>query len=221
MLCKQLGSIQVALTRTTGVTFEDSAADLNTESHSDTVQTTDLLSALRALLERQDKPSPFHRNLLQTLITQLEGIDRQGVKQCDASSLRNFLDRLASEEQGFLQVVQRHLSGLTDQLARLKSNASGSESSPEGLQAAVEQTGHLWLAAQQVNATQAMTFFKGLHSFLTIVMQRRVIIPAPKYEAVEFRLLESVNSIQEWVEAGRLERVEISSTLPNCATSKG
>jgi hypothetical protein len=40
-------------------------------------------------------------------------------------------------------------------------------------------------------------------------------VTAKKYEAVESRLLESMKTIQGWVEAGRAERKAIGSVLPN------
>jgi hypothetical protein len=59
-----------------------------------------------------------------------------------------------------------------------------------------------------------MTFFMGLHSFLTIVMQQRVVVAGKKYEAVESRLREIVKAIQGWVEAGRAERTAVGGVLP-------
>ncbi len=218
---KQLEYINAALARTAGVVLEDVPHHPGAERQPMTVQTTDLLATLRALRDQQGKAGPSHRNFIQTLINQLEGIQHQGIKQCDVSSLREFLDRLASGEEGFLQVVEQQLAGLTEQLARLKNETGRTQSFTESLQTTIEQTGHLWSAAQQVNATHATTFFMGLHSFLTVVMQGKAAVAARKYEAVEARLCESVNAIRRWVEAGRAERKTIERALPNCTNSTG
>ncbi|MDH4305821.1 MAG: hypothetical protein OEV53_17340, partial [Nitrospira sp.] len=78
---------------------------------------------------------------------------------------------------------------------------------------AAERVSQLWSAAQQVNASQAVTFFMGLHSFLKIVLQQRVAIPARSIEAVLLRLAQCVKAIEEWVESGRVERAAIQGAL--------
>ena len=79
----------------------------------------------------------------------------------------------------------------------------------------MEQAAQLLATAQQINASQAMTFFMGLHSFLTMVMQQRVIVATQTYAAVRTRLDECVRALETWVEAGRAERSAISGILPN------
>jgi hypothetical protein len=59
-----------------------------------------------------------------------------------------------------------------------------------------------------------MTFFMGLHSFLTVIMQQRVVVAGKQYEAVESRLREIVKIVRGWVEAGREERTAVGSLLP-------
>ncbi|TKS61903.1 MAG: hypothetical protein EWM72_00028 [Nitrospira sp.] len=214
-LCKQLGHIHAALTRATGVTFDAESTTACAESLPVTILTSNLLAALHGLQERQVKSGSFHRNLIQTVIAQVEELMKNGIGQCNVTSLRELLDRLAAGEEGFLQFVLQQLPSLTDELGRLKNGVEAPGRSPERLQAVVEQVSQLWSAAQQVNATQAMTFFMGLHSFLTVVMQQRVVVAAKKYEAVESRLFESMKTIQGWVETGRVERTAIGSVLPN------
>jgi hypothetical protein len=82
------------------------------------------------------------------------------------------------------------------------------------MQPIVEQVAQLSSAAQQVNAAQMLAFCTGLHSFLTLVMQGRVVVAVDKYAAVESRLIDNVKALQNWVEAGRMERSAISGTLP-------
>lgn len=214
-LCKQLGHIHTALTRATGVTFNAENAAASAESLPVTIPASDLLAALRGLRQRETNAGSSCRNLVQTVIAQIEGLTNSGVGQCEVNSLREFLDRLAAGEEGFLRAVQQQLPGLTDQLGRLKNGVEAPERSPKRLQAVVEQVAELLSAARQANASQAMTFFTGLHSFLTVAMQQRVIIAATKYEAVESRLRETVKLIQSWAESGRAERMAISSVLPH------
>lgn len=214
-LCKQLGHIHKALTRATGASFDVQSADASAESLPVTIPTSELLATLRGLQERQAKSGFSNRNLVQTLIAQLEGLVKSGVGQCDVTSLRKFLDRVAEGEEGFLQVLQQQLPILTDELGRLKNGTESSGQSPDRLQDVVEQVAQLWSAAQQVNASQVTTFFMGLHSFLSIVMQQRVVVAAKKYERVQSRLCEIMTSVQGWVETGRAERTAIGDVLPN------
>lgn len=214
-LCKHLGHIHTALTRATGASFDVENAGASAEILPVTIMTRDLLAALRGLQEREVKSGPFHRNLVQALIAQVEGLINSSVGQCDVMSLRKFLDRLAAGEEAFLQVLQQELPSLSDELGRLKNGVESSGQSPDRLQALVERVAQLWSAAQQVNASQAVAFFMGLHSFLTVVIQQRVVVAAKKYEAVEARLREINRTIQGWVETGRAERSAIGSVLPN------
>ena len=213
VLCKQLGHIHTALTRATGVTFDAESAAASAESLSATMPSHALLAALQELQQRQATVGVSHRSLVQTMVAQLEGMINNGVGQCDVTSMRDFLARSAGGEEEFLQTLQQQLPGVMDELARLRSGADVLVSSPEGLQSVVEQAAQLWSAAQQVNAPQAMTFFMGLHSFLSVVLQQRAVVAAKKYEAVESRLREIMRTVHAWVDTGRAERAAISSLL--------
>lgn len=213
-LCKQLGHIHTALTQATGVTFDpENAADSGDVSPV-TVATEDLLAALCALQRRHVKEEVCHRNLVQTAILQVEGLMKSGVGQFDATSMREFLDRAASGEEEFFQMVQEQLPGLTHEVVSLRNGSQSPGLSQERMQSVIDQVAQLWSAAQQINASPAMTFFMGLHSFLTVVLQQRVVIAEKKYEAVETKLKEMKDTIQEWVETGRAERQAIRGLLP-------
>lgn len=213
-LCKQLGHIHTALTRATGVMFDVEAAPDHAEGLPVTVPTSELLAVLHGFRDRRAGSGAFPRNLLETVIAQVEGLRMNGIEQCNVTSLREFLERWSEGEEGFLDTVRKQIPAVTDALDRLKSETAGAGQSPERLRAVVEQAAQLWLAAQQVNAAQAMTFFMGLHSFLTMVMQRRVVVATEKFGAVQSRLSENVRALQAWVEAGRAERSAIGGILP-------
>lgn len=211
-LCKQLGHIHTALTRATGMTFGG-------ESHADsapvTISAEDLLAALRRLQERQAGAGSTRRNLVQVVIAQVEGLMHSGVGHCDVSPVRDFLDRHGEAEQAFLASVQQRLPAISEGIAQLKVGAANGNLPHERYQSLIEQVAQLWSAAQQVNAAHAMTFFMGLHSFLTVASGRRIDIAVKKFHAVEARLREVVEAIQSWVDSGRTERAEIAAVLPN------
>lgn len=214
-LCKQLGHIHTALTRATGVTFQAESAEA-VEALPLTIPAIDLLTALQELHQRQSAPDAASRNLVQTVIAQIQGLLNSGVAHCDVNSMRAFLDRLAEADDAFCAAVQQQLPQVTEGLARLK-RESDRPAESEHLQALQEQVTQLWTVAQQVNASHAMTFFMGLHSFLGIVAQRRVAIAAKKYDAVESRLRSLMLTIQGWADNGRAERAAIGHLLPSQA----
>lgn len=214
ILCKQLGHIHAALTRATGVTFDaEGAADV-AESVPVTVSSSELLAALQGLQQRQGASGSVQRNLVSTVIAQIEGLMSNGVGQCDVTSMREFLDRLAGAEEAFHAAAAQQLPQVAEGIAQLK-KVEAQAASPERLQAVLDQVAQLWTVAQQVNASQAMTFFMGLHSFLSVVMQQRVVVAAKKYDAVESRLRGMMGLIQAWVDTGSAERAAIGSLLPN------
>ncbi|UVT17686.1 MAG: hypothetical protein H8K04_09235 [Nitrospira sp.] len=214
-LCKQLGHIHGALTRATGVTFDAEAAPPEAEGSASSISTKELLVLLHGLHERCRMSGTFHRNLIQTMMAQAEGLMHRGMEQCNVASIQEFLDRLAEGEQGFLHIVRQESPHLNTLLELLKEGGSASGPSPAELPHAVERVAQLWSAAQQVNASHAMAFFMGLHSFLTIVLQQRVMVPVKNYGAVQLRLNQNVQSIEEWAESGRTERMAIQGVLPH------
>jgi chemotaxis protein histidine kinase CheA len=209
VLCKQLGHIHTALTRATGVTFEADQAAVP-DSLPLTVPADELLTAL----ENLGRSSATSRNLIHTVISQIQGLRNNGVAQCDVNSMREFLGRLAEADETFLSTVQQQVPRVADGIAQLRAETDLPVRAPERVQALQEQAASLWTSAQQVNAAHAMTFFMGLHSFLTVVSQQRVAITAQRYEAVESRLKTVMLAVQSWVDAGRAERAAVDGVLP-------
>ena len=212
-LCRQLGHIHGALTRATGVTFEAQEVPASAEAPSTMIPTKEFLVLLRGLQDQWTMSDVFHRNLVQTMMAQAEGLMGRGVEQCNVSSIQEFLDRSAEGEQGFLDVVRQELPYLTAIIQTLKTDGvAGTQ--PSNLQNAIERVAQLWSAAQQVNASHAMVFFMGLHSFLTIIMQHRMAVRTQHYDAIQSRLDQSVKGIEEWAQHGRMERMAIQRVLP-------
>lgn len=214
-LCKQLGHVHGALTRATGLTFADEQVPADDVSAPRTIATKELLMLLRGLPDQHTIPDTFHRNVIQTMMVQMEGLMGRGVEQCNLASIQEFLDRSAEGDQGLLQAVRQELPHLTAVLQTLKHAGVVTGPSASDLHDAVERAAKLWAAAQQVNAPHAMVFFMGLHSFLTVVMQHRVVVSADNYDAIHSRLAQSVKGIEEWAERGRAERMAIQGVLPH------
>ncbi|MBH0181727.1 MAG: hypothetical protein HP490_08660 [Nitrospira sp.] len=213
-LCKQLGHMYSALTRATDVARVAKAVSGHAEGLPVTLSSGELLTILHRFREQQVQLGNYPRNLLETIITQVEGVKKDGSERCNITTLKEFLARWSDGEDVFLESVQKQIPSVTAEINRLKSGAGRDRQPSEQMHTIVEQVAQLWSAAQQVNAAQMMTFCMGLHSFLTLVMQGRVVVAVDKYAAVESRLIENVQALQNWVEAGRMERSAISGILP-------
>ena len=210
-LCKQLGQIHTALTNATGVSFE-SVAETEAVEAAPVVSPAEFLDTLRTLQSTQASPvGPMERNLIKTLIDQMEGPVEAGVQQVGVDVIQGYLDRMAASEEAFVQVVDAQMPGLTAKLAALAADPAGPG---EALEASLQDIAQLRAEAQQVNVTPAMTFFGGLQSLLSVVAQHRVRLAGTRVQAVIGRLAALRELIHQWVEHGRAERTAIGQALP-------
>lgn len=213
-LCKQLGHMYSALIRAAEVGFEADTVSGHAEGLTVTMPSGELLTILQRFRDQQAQLGHYPRNLLETVIAQVEGVKKNGGERCNVTSLKEFLARWSDGDDVFFESVQKQIPAVAAEINRLKSGARGGGQASEQMRTIVEQVAQLWSAAQQVNASQMMVFCMGLHSFLTLVMQGRVVVAVDKYAAVESRLIDNVKALQNWVESGRIERSAISGILP-------
>ena len=210
-LCKQLGQIHTALTNATGVSFE-SVAETEAVEAAPAVSPAEFLDTLRTLQSTQHPPEgPMERNLIKTLIDQMEGQVQAGVQQVGVDVIQGYLDRMAASEEAFVQVIDAQMPGLTAKLTALAADPAGPG---EALEASLQDVAQLRAEAQQVNVTPAMTFFGGLQSLLSVVAQHRVRLAGTRVQAVIGRLAAIRELIHQWVEHGRAERAAIGQALP-------
>lgn len=212
-LCKQLGQIHDALTRATGVAFDpESAVE---EVVPVTVPVQEFVVALSDLISRLGGSTAMPCHVTKTIMAQIEGMMSNGVTHCDTASLREMLARGAEVEQAYAQTVQRIGPLVADGIGKMAQTSFGQWKEASGEWSAVaNHASEIWSASQQVNAADAMTFFTGVQSFLAIVMEQRVMLPASQFKKVESRLRSMPSIIEAWVEAGRRERGAIEALLP-------
>jgi HPt (histidine-containing phosphotransfer) domain-containing protein len=209
-LCKQLGQIHTALTNATGVSF-DAEAEGETVEAVPGLSPTEFVETLRKLQSTQETTGPLERNLIKTMIDQMEGQVQAGVQHVGVDVIQGYLDRMSESEEAFVQVVDEQLPTLTAQLSSLADPAS----LPGGvLEASIREVTQLRAEAQQVNVTPAMTFFSGLHSLLSVLAQHHMNLAAPRVQAITDRLGVVRKLIHQWVERGRSERAAIGQALP-------
>ncbi len=210
-LCKQLGQIHTALTKTTGVSFEETG-EAAAESNRQTMPIPDFVRALQQIQHTQKLTG---RNLVQGLIDQMESQLRAGVDQVDVCALHDFLARVSDAEEAFLRTVQQSLPALADKVRSLAADRSQQYPGKEVLEASLRDVSQLRADAQQVNAAPVMIFLTGLQSLLSVIIQRRVTLAAKRLVAVEGRVRSMAGIIQQWVELGQAERAAINKLLPN------
>lgn len=207
-LCKQLGQIHTALSNATGVAFEAEAEAVEVVHG---LSPAEFLQTLRMLQQKQGAVPSSERNLIKTMIDQMEGQVQAGVQQVGADVIQGYLDRMSDSEDAFVQVIETQMPTLTAKLSSL----AGAEQLPSGVvEASLQDVTQLRAEAQQVNATPAMTFFGGLQSLLSVVEQRRVHLAAPRIQSIIARLEVIRGLIHQWVERGRAERATIGQALP-------
>lgn len=212
-LCKQLGEIHNALTRATGVAFDPESAI--PEVAAVTVPTQEFMVALSDLIGLLAGNTAMPGDVTKTIIAQIDGMMKNGVTHCDAASLREVLARGAEVERAYAQMVEQFGPFVADGIGKMAQASIGQlKESSVDWNAMADRTAELWSASQQVNAVEAMNFFTGLQSFLTIVMEQRVIPQASQLKKVESRLRSMPTIIHEWAEAGRRERGVIEALLP-------
>jgi chemotaxis protein histidine kinase CheA len=211
-LCKQLGQIHTSLTRATGISFEDdgngAAVDANLSPG----------VFLQALQELQKKPSSgiaSGRNLISSLIEQVEGQVQAGVERIDAMVIQGYLARVSEAEESFLKAVDEWLPEIFTKMSVLKSDEGEASSRMMAIEDSLQDVARLRTEAQQVNAESAMMFFTGLHSLLTVVAQRRVLLAATRVESVKARLQVMGSALREWGDHGRAQRAAIDQLLPS------
>jgi len=209
-LCKQLGQIHSALTKMTGVSFEETS-ETAAESIRQTMPIPDFVRALQQLQQTQQLTG---RNLVHGLIDQLESKLRAGVDKVDVQALHDFLARVSDAEETFLHTVQQSLPALADKVRSLAMNGTQQQST-EVLEASLRAVSQLRADAQQVNAAPVMIFLTGLQSLLSVIIQRRASVAAKRLVAVEGRVRSMAGILQQWVELGQAERTAINKLLPN------
>jgi HPt (histidine-containing phosphotransfer) domain-containing protein len=209
-LCKQLGQNHTALTNATGVSF-DAEAESETVEAVPGLSPIEFVETLRKLQSTQETTGPLERNLIKTMIDQMEGQVQAGVQHVGVDVIQGYLDRMSESEEAFVQVVDEQLPTLTAQLSSLADPAS----LPGGvLEVSIREVTQLRAEAQQVNVTPAMTFFSGLHSLLSVLAQHHMNLAAPRVQAITDRLGVVRKLIHQWVERGRSERAAIGQALP-------
>ena len=213
-LCKQLGQIHAALTRATGASFEEKGSGVEAEAVDASLSPGTFLQALQDLQHKQSPDVESERNLIRSMIEHIERQVQAGVERIDATVIQGSLARVSEAEESFLKAIDERVPQIFMKLSALKMEGAETSSRMMDLEASLRDVGQLRTEAQQVNADSAAMFFTGLHSLLTVVAQRRVLLAAARVDSVKERLQAMGGAIRQWVEYGRTQRAAIEGLLP-------
>ena len=213
-LCKQLGQIHTALTQATGISFEEDGSGAGTVSVDASLSPREFQQALQELQKNQSPSAASGRNLIRSLIEQMEGQVQAGVERIDARVIHEYLARVSEAEESFLKTIDARVPEIFKKMSSLKMDGGEASSRMLALESSLQDVAQLRTEAQQVNSSSAMMFFTGLHSLLTMVTQRRVRLAATRVESVKARLHVMGGAIRQWVEHGRAQRAAIDELLP-------
>ena len=213
-LCKQLGQIHTALTRATGFSFEEDGPSAVGKVVGESLTPGEFLHTLQELQKKQPANITSGHNLIGSLIEQIEGQVQAGVERLDTTAVQGYLVRVSDAEESFLQAIDQRVPEILRTMCDLTMTRDEASSCKVVLDDALQAVAQLRVAAQQVNASSAMMFFTGLHSLLTVVAQRRVILAATRVESVKARLHARGVAIHQWVKDGRAQRAAIDQLLP-------
>ena len=214
-LCKQLGQIHTALTHATGVSFEDDGSGAAAEAAYASLSSGEFLQSLQALQEGQPQAAMSGRNVIRAMIEQMEGQIQAGIGYVDATVIQGYLTRVSEAEESFLLAIEERVPAISEKLNVLGEDGGEPVTRLEALDISIQDVARLRIEAQQVNAGSATMFFTGLHSLLTVLTQRRVLLAAARVETVKARLHIMGDAIREWAEHGRAQRIAINQLLPS------
>ncbi|MGH7217588.1 MAG: hypothetical protein ACREIG_10165, partial [Nitrospiraceae bacterium] len=158
-LCKQLGQIYTALTRATGISFEENGNAAAAEAIDASLSPGEFLHALQELQEKHASTAVSGRNLIRSLIDQMEGQIQAGVERIDAMVIQDYLARVSEAEETFLKLIDERVPEIFKKMSALKMDGGETSSRLIALESSLQDVAQLRIEAQQVNAGSAMMFF--------------------------------------------------------------
>lgn len=205
-----IASVRVA----TGVTLDIEPSQETSTLPEPTVDFLTLLNGLRMLLDEQTAKGNASRTLIPQVLQRVEHEARQGAGQIPSATFLQLLSTIQSTDAQCLNSLRQELPGIAQHLSRLRVEGSTTFEPASVLGASMHTIEQLQDIAKQTNATPLVTFLTGLHSFLALIVQRRIDIAAHRIHSVEMRILVVVGMIEEWIADGQKELDVMSGLVP-------
>jgi chemotaxis protein histidine kinase CheA len=172
-----------------------------------------IIDALVELQQSRAESAETTRALVDSLIQVPAGGAGQGVVTGDRAAIVRNLKELDALDAQLLADVQQRLPNIQKVFSSLKAGGASAIASNGSLDGVLQDVVRLRDEAFTAGASSVMSFFKGLHSWLSLVARQQVSVPPQRYEAVESRLKSAVTMTQQWVDVGRMKKANVEQFL--------
>jgi hypothetical protein len=178
-----------------------------------TALTGPIIDALIELRESRSESADATKALIASLIQQTAGGAGKGVVTGDRAAIIRILKDLEALDVQLQTDVQQRLPNIQKAFSGFKSGGAASAASNGSLDAVLHDVVRLRDEAFAAGAVSVMSFFKGLHSWLSLVARQKVSVPAQRFEAVEARLNAVSTMTQQWIDVGRMKKANVEQFL--------
>lgn len=179
----------------------------------ETELTGPIIDALIELQQSRADSAETTKVLVDKLIRVPAGGSGQGVVTGDRESILRNLKELDALDARLLADVKQRLPNIQKSFSSLKADGAEAFASNGSLDGVLQDVAKLRDEAFAAGASSVMSFFKGLHSWLSLVARQRIAVQPQRYEAVESRLGAAVTMTQQWVDVGRMKKANVEQFL--------
>ena len=178
-----------------------------------TTLTGPIIDALIELQQSRAESAETTKALVDSLIQLPSGGTGQGVVTGDRAAIVRNLKELDALDAQLLADVQQRMPNIHKAFLNLKAGGAAAFASNGSLDGVLQDVVRLRDEAFAAGASSVMSFFKGLHSWLSLVARQQVAVPAQRFDAVESRLNSALTMTQQWVDVGRMKKANVEQFL--------
>lgn len=172
-----------------------------------------IIDALIELQHSRADSAETTRALVDSLVQIPAGGAGQGVVTGDREAILRNLKELDALDSQLLADVQQRLPNIQKAFSSLKAGGAAAFASNGSLEGVLQDVVRLRDEAFAAGASSVMSFFKGLHSWMSLVAHQQVTVPSQRFEAVESRLKSALTMAQQWVDVGRMKKANVEQFL--------
>lgn len=189
------------------------AVSAPTPAAAPTALTGPIIDALIELQQTRAESAETTKALVDSLIQLPAGSTNQGVVIGDRAAIVRNLKELDALDAQLLADVQQRMPNIQKAFSSLKAEGAAAFASNGSLDGVLQDVVRLRDEAFAAGASSVMSFFKGLHSWLSLVVRQQIAVPAERFEAVESRLKSALTMTQQWVDVGRMKKANVEQFL--------
>jgi len=172
-----------------------------------------IIDALLELQQSRAESAETTRALVDSLVHVPAGSAGPGVVTGDRAAIVRNLKELDALDAQLLADVQQRLPNIQKAFVSLKAGGAAAFASNGSLDGVLQDVVRLRDEAFAAGASSVMSFFKGLHSWLSLVARQKIAVPPQRFEAVESRLKSALTLTQQWVDVGRMKKSNVEQFL--------